>query len=74
MKKKIVLVITTILLLTGLTGCVTEYCTISGCPKESASGSDYCYSHKCNNFSCSNKIVSTNYPYCEECLERAMKK
>ena len=57
-----------------LTGCGTKYCSVSGCPSESARGSNYCYQHKCANFSCPNKgaLIGTPYSYCEECLNRAL--
>lgn len=74
--KKTSLILATILLfglMAGtLTGCNSKYCSVSGCPAESARGSNYCYSHKCANFSCTNKgALNGSYSYCMECVERA---
>ena len=74
--KKISLILVTVLLLAvfvmTLTGCGSKYCSVSGCPAESASGCNYCYRHKCANFSCDNKgALSTPYSYCQECINRA---
>lgn len=68
----LVMILLLILVVGTLTGCGTEYCSVSGCPKESAKACDYCYSHKCANFNCTNKgALSTPYSYCMECVERA---
>lgn len=56
-----------------LTGCGSKYCNVSGCPKESARGANYCYEHKCSNFNCTNQAIES-YSYCKECLNRAMNK
>jgi len=74
MKKTSLILVVVLLsvLLIGLTGCKEKYCSVSGCPSESAKGSDYCYQHKCANFNCTNKgALSTPYSYCTECIERA---
>ena len=72
--KKVLLCLSVIslfsIMLITLAGCGTKYCTVSGCPKESLHGSDYCYQHKCFNQSCSNRSVE-DYSYCRECFERA---
>ncbi len=57
-------------LLLSLTGCGVGYCSVSGCPKESMSGSDYCPEHKCFNSSCDNRAVGS-YSYCTKCFDRA---
>ena len=61
------------LMLICLSGCHSKYCTVPGCPAESASGADYCYQHKCANFSCSNRAIQ-KYGYCEKCIKRATSK
>lgn len=69
--KVIILLALTIMLLC-LSGCYSKYCTVPGCPKESARGADYCYQHKCLNFNCTNRAIK-DYYYCKSCLERAVK-
>lgn len=69
--KKIILGLLSILTLFMLAGCFEpDYCVRNGCPQEAASGSDYCYSHKCRNYSCDNGETG-GMGYCEECLDRA---
>ncbi len=71
MKKFISVALLTVLTASFLTACGhSEYCSVSGCPKESARGADYCYEHKCSNTSCSNKAINS-YSYCKKCIERA---
>lgn len=62
-----------IIVLLSLVGCGTKYCSVSGCPKESAQGANYCYEHKCSNFSCKNMAIES-YSYCRECIERSINK
>ena len=71
MKKKMLLM--SVIAILSLCGCGPKYCQEPGCPKESARGSDYCYSHKCWNLSCDNRIASSNSSYCTECLGRVSK-
>ncbi|MBO4896847.1 MAG: hypothetical protein J5590_00945 [Clostridia bacterium] len=78
MKKIFGLTVLSLILSLSITGCGipgshSKYCTVPGCPQESASGADYCYRHKCFNSSCKNRAV-TDYGYCTECLKRASKK
>lgn len=72
--KKVLLVLTMVGLLSTIlmtfSGCGVEYCSVSGCPKESFSRSDYCPEHKCLNGSCKNKAIQS-YSYCTKCIERA---
>lgn len=50
------------------------YCVVSGCPRESAGGSDYCYSHKCDNVNCTNggEVRFSGGMFCSECASRAI--
>ena len=71
--KKIIKFVLPVLLVLSFAGCGSKYCSVTGCPKESASGADYCYEHKCSNFSCTNRAAGS-YSYCRKCLERSIKK
>lgn len=75
--RSILLIISMILMLVAsmitLSGCGTsgtKYCKVSGCPSESAIDAKYCYEHKCVNYSCKNRAIGS-YSYCKKCIERA---
>lgn len=70
--KKAIIVFMVILSVAMMAGCSfgPEYCSVSGCPKEAARSADYCYQHKCSNYSCTNRAID-DYSYCMECIERA---
>lgn len=70
MKKYLLTVLVLAMASFALASCGSKYCQASGCPSESASGSSYCYYHKCSDYSCNNMKLGS-FSYCQKCIERA---
>ena len=66
----LIAVVSAVLIIIGLNGLKRGYCSVPGCPRESARRADYCYVHKCSNSKCKNRAID-GYFYCRECYNRA---